>query len=77
MTCLINKIIGGEAPPDGFSKLIELNKNNLRSNEKLIIWLPTNNFHKTSFCVGAPVKWNKVPDDIWIIRSSEKFKDIW
>lgn len=74
VACLINKIINGEAPPC-LNKLIDVNKNNLRSNDKLITKMPKNNFHKTSFLVGAPSIWNNVPSAIRSINECDKFKE--
>lgn len=69
----INRIMGGEAPKY-LRDVISLNTNNTRSNNKLIIGKPKNNFQKTSFGMGGPIIWNALPNDIRSISKNEIFK---
>lgn len=71
--CQINRIFIGEAPPY-LSDIISLNTNYTRGNNKLIIKKPKNNFQKTSFSMGAPLEWNKIPNELRIMMTNEHFK---
>lgn len=69
----INRILIGEAPPY-LGDIIALNTNYTRGSDKLIIKKPRNNFHKTSFGIGAPIEWNKLPNEIRSIKDNDEFK---
>lgn len=71
---ILNKIILSESPPY-LSHLINVNKNNTRSLNKLIVNMPKNNFHKTSLFIGAPGVWNNIPEPIRNVDSCDEFKN--
>lgn len=71
---LTNKIICNGAP--GYlNYLIEINIQNTRSSNKLIIQQPSNNLHKQSFFIGAPKIFNNLPEDIRTITKNKIFKE--
>lgn len=70
---MVNKILNGGAPPY-LSNLISKNTNNTRSKNKLIIKMPSSNFHKSSFYIGAPKLWNEIPSEIREITEFDNFK---
>lgn len=69
---IIHKIIHREAP-DYLSDIIEINSNNNRSINKLIIRKPANNFQQTSLHIGGPKMWNSIPNNIREISCNEDF----
>ena len=69
---MINKILYKGAPAY-LSEFLTVNTNNTRSNNKLIVNKPVNNFHKTSFHISGPTMWNKLPDEIRSIQNNKEF----
>lgn len=67
---MIYRILNGEAPTY-LNSTININKNNTRSINKLIINKAMNNLHKTSLRISGATMWNMIPDDI---RSSGSIK---
>lgn len=73
VACQINKMINNNAP-QYLQSIIKINRNNTRSNNKLIVNMPKNNFQKSSFNIGAPIVWNRLPNEIRTIKESDNFK---
>jgi hypothetical protein len=73
ITSMIYRIINNQAPPY-LNKLIQINQNNTRSANKLIVQKPRNNFHKKSFFVSAPIIWNKLEEDVRTKSTINSFK---
>lgn len=69
---MTHKIINNEAP-EYLNDIVTINNNNIRYNNKLLIRLTQNNFHKTSMYVGAPKLWNELPGTIRNIIRNESF----
>lgn len=71
---MMNKIINEECPPY-LCDLIEINANNTRSKNKLIVKKPKNNFQKTSFYISSSILWNKIPEEIRNVDDYNTFKE--
>lgn len=69
---LIYKIINNGAP-NYLTELIEINENNTRSQNKLMVQMQQNNFHRTSFKMGSPILWNLIPNEIRNEENSANF----
>ena len=69
---IIWKIMNNKAP-EYLNDILILNKNNTRSNNKLIIQKPNSNSHKSSLFIGGPKLWNSIPDDIKECKSYKTF----
>lgn len=73
VACQLNRIINENAP-HYLQSIITVNTNYTRGSNKLIIKKPNNNLHKSSFGIGAPIIWNKLPNDLRIIKDCNRFK---
>lgn len=71
---MIFKILNNEAP-NCLSNLIDINKCNTRSKNKLIIKKANDNLHKTSFSISGPRLWNTLPDEIQNCKTIKCFKE--
>lgn len=72
---MVYRIMNGMAPAY-LNSLIDLNANNTRSKNKLIVKKPRNNCHAKSFAISAPLLWNKLNEDIRCKNNVHSFMSV-